>query len=116
MSKISCSMLTAACVALAGCTIFQTDAERGQYVAVKWCSECHRVGPDQPSGVRPGHVLPPTVGAASFMDIAARRAVTAEWLDHFLSDLHLPMPTYRLRDDERRTVIAYILSLKPAQR
>jgi len=49
------------------------------------------------------------------MDIAARPNEDAQSLDHFLSDLHLPMPTYRLRDDERRSVIAYILSLKPGR-
>ena len=64
--------------------------------------------------MRPGHLLQPSVGAPSFMDIAARPGVDAPWLDHFLSDVHLPMPTYRLREDERRTVIAYILSLQPA--
>src|SRR5579863_6082919 len=100
---------------LAGCALFQSDADRGQYVATKWCSECHRIAPDQPSGMRPGHILEPSVGAPSFMDIAARPGVSATSLDHFLSDVHLPMPTYRLSEDERRTVIAYILSLKPRQ-
>jgi len=101
--------------ALAGCTLFQTDADRGRYVAVKWCAECHRVAPDQPSGMRPGHILPPQVVAPSFMEIAARPETSAQSLDRFLGDLHLPMPTYRLREDERSTVIAYILSLKPAR-
>lgn len=103
-----------AAMALSGCTLFQTEAQRGEYVAVKWCSECHRVGPDQPSGMRPGHILPPPVEAPSFMAIAARPAVTAEWLDRFMREPHLPMPAYRLRDDERQTLIAYILSLKGA--
>ncbi len=96
----------------AGCTLFQTEGERGRYVAEKWCSECHRVAPDQPTGTRVGHVLPAPVAAPSFMAIAAKPEVTAEWLTHFLDELHLPMPTYRLRDDERREVIAYIMSLK----
>jgi mono/diheme cytochrome c family protein len=107
--------LAVAAAALAGCAFFQTEADRGQYVAAKWCSECHRISPDQPSGMRPGHVLTPSVGAPSFMDIAARPGADAQWLDHFLSDVHLPMPTYRLREDERRGVIAYILSLNPAR-
>lgn len=65
--------------------------------------------------MRPGHVMPPPVVAPSFMEVAARPGTTAESLAHFLTDLHLPMPTYRLSDDQRRAVIAYILSLRPAQ-
>lgn len=106
--------LIVASAAVTGCAFFQSDAQRGEYVAVKWCSECHRVGPDQPSGMRPGHVLPPLVQGPSFMEIAARPAMTAAWLDGFMSEPHLPMPAYRLREDERRTLIAYILSLKRA--
>ena len=98
---------------LTGCALFPSDAARGRHVAEIWCSECHRIAPDQPSGARPGHTLPPRVAAPSFMDIAARPATSAAALDHFLADLHLPMPTYRLSAEERRQVIAYILSLKP---
>lgn len=97
---------------VAGCTLFQTEADRGRYVAEKWCSECHRVAPDQPSGMRVGHVLPAPVEAPSFMAIAARPDTTVNSLARFIDDLHLPMPTYRLREDERRQVIAYILSVK----
>lgn len=97
----------------AGCALFQTEADQGRYVAEKWCAECHRVAPDQPSGMRVGHVLPPAINAPSFMAIAARPETTPESLARFIDDLHLPMPTYRLREDERRQVIAYILSLKP---
>ena len=49
------------------------------------------------------------------MDIAARPDITLASLDRFLSDVHLPMPTYRLREDERREVVQYILSLKPVE-
>jgi mono/diheme cytochrome c family protein len=101
---------------LAGCALFQSDAERGRKVADTWCSECHRVAPDEPSGARPGHTMGPPVVAPSFMDVAARPYTTADSLDHFLADLHLPMPTYRLSDGERREVIAYILSLRTPPR
>lgn len=97
---------------LAGCTLFETEAERGRYVAVKWCAECHRVGPDEPSGMRPGHVLPPPAGVPSFMAIVARPRVTAGWLYRFFDEPHLPMPGYRLSEDERRDLIAYMLSLR----
>jgi mono/diheme cytochrome c family protein len=97
--------------AVASCTPSVSDVERGRHVADKWCSECHRVAVDQPSGSRPGHVLAPPVNAPSFMSIADRPGVDAASLRHFLADLHLPMPTYRLYPDEREAVIAYIMSL-----
>ena len=100
---------------LAGCALFRSDAERGHKVADTWCSECHRISPDEPSGARPGHVLPPPMVAPSFMEVAARPDTTADSLARFIGELHLPMPTYRLSDDERREVIAYILSLRPAR-
>ena len=108
------AVLALGAAALTGCALFRSDAARGRHVADAWCSECHRVAPDQPSGTRPGHTLPPPVAAPSFMDIAARPATTAASLEHFLADLHLPMPTYRLSAEERHQVIAYILSLKAA--
>ena len=98
---------------LSGCAIFRSKTEHGHDIAEQWCSECHRVAPDDPSGMRPGHILPPQVVAPSFMDIAARPEVDDAWLHRFTSDIHLPMPIFRLDDHEREFVIAYILSLKP---
>ncbi len=94
-------------IALAACTLSQTDAERGSSVAITYCAPCHRVSSDQSRGTPPEYP-----GAPSFMDIAARPDTDAVRLDRFMSDLHPPMPTYYLYEDERRTVIAYILSLK----
>ena len=107
------AVLALGAAALTGCGLFRSDEARGRHVADIWCSECHRVAPDQPSGTRPGHTIPPRVVAPSFMEIAARPATSAASLEHFLTDLHLPMPTYRLSEKERHQVIAYILSLKP---
>jgi mono/diheme cytochrome c family protein len=87
-------------------------ARRGREVADRWCSECHRVVPDQPSGAWPGHTLPPPVNAPSFMAVAARPYADAHYLASFLSELHLPMPTFRLSPAEKADVVAYILALK----
>ena len=111
-----CLSLVGVATVLASCALFETDAERGHYVAAKWCSECHRIAPDEASGMRPGHIMPPPVDAPSFMEVSARSSFSATELDDFLRSVHLPMPTYRLRDDERREVVAYILSLRPVQR
>jgi mono/diheme cytochrome c family protein len=87
------------------------DPSQGHRVAEDWCAECHRVSPDQPSGMRPGHVLPPPVDAPSFMTIAHKPYADRAYLSRFLSELHLPMPTFRLSAEEREDVIAYLLSL-----
>jgi hypothetical protein len=50
----------------------QVFLETGKQIAADWCSECHRIAPDQPSGMRRGHVLPPPVEAPSFMQIAEK--------------------------------------------
>jgi len=47
------------------------------------------------------------------MEVAARPEVDASYLRSFMTELHLPMPTYRLDNTEREVVIDYILSLKP---
>lgn len=102
-----------AAVVLGGCTgAGSGDPRAGRAVAGLWCAECHRIAPDQPSGMRAGHVLPPPLAAPSFMDIASRPGIDEATLLHFTAELHLPMPTYRLSDVERRDVVAYILSLR----
>jgi mono/diheme cytochrome c family protein len=98
--------------ACAGSSPRAADPARGRALADTWCSECHRVAPDQPSGARAGHVLPPPVEAPSFMTVAARPYADADYLRAFVSDLHLPMPTFRLSSEEKEDVVAYILSLR----
>jgi mono/diheme cytochrome c family protein len=97
---------------LAACSGIDSEAGRGRAVADRWCTECHRIAADQPSGSRAGHILPPPVDAPSFMAIAARPGIDAASLRHFMADFHLPMPTYQLSAAEQESVIAYILSLK----
>ena len=109
-------VLWAVWVALSGC---QSDHERlaeasatGKATDKLWCSECHRVSPDQPSGARAGHTLPPPVIAPSFMAVANRPGIDADQLREFVSTLHLPMPTFRLSPAEQEDVITYILTLR----
>jgi mono/diheme cytochrome c family protein len=90
---------------------YQQVAQReGKRIAEDWCSECHRVSPDQLSRTRRGHVLPPPVAAPSFMQITAKPDANEAYLRNFVSELHLPMPTFRLSDEQRHDVIAYMLS------
>lgn len=101
---------------LVACTTSRGDVGRGWVVADRWCAECHRVAADQPSGSRAGHILPPTLEAPSFMAVAARPEVDVSYLQRFMRELHLPMPTYRLDKAEQESVIDYILSLKAETR
>lgn len=104
-----------AAIGLGGCRTHQepqSAVQRGRAIAETWCTECHRIAPDQPSGARPGHILPPRLVAPSFMDVADRPGTNRESLQRFTTELHLPMPTFRLAPDEREDVISYILSLK----
>ena len=91
-----------------------TSPSRGRAVAEEWCAECHRIAPDQPTGMRPGHVLPPPVDAPSFMAVAHKPYADEAYLTSFLSELHLPMPIFRLSPAQREDVVAYLLSLRKA--
>jgi mono/diheme cytochrome c family protein len=111
--RAALTLLPAALVAVLGaCSMFESEASRGRAIADRWCAECHRVAVDQPSGTRVGHILPAQVEAPSFMEIAARHDVSAEYLRHFMGELHLPMPIYRLSAEEQDSVIHYILTLQ----
>ncbi len=107
--------VAAALVVVAACAAPEPpagDPANGHALAEHWCSECHRVSPSDPSGMRAGHVLPPPVEAPDFAAVARRPGTDAAALERFTGELHLPMPTYRLSAAERQDIIAYILTLK----
>lgn len=113
MVGFSAAAAIAAGVALSGCvTAERPDPARGREIADAWCSECHRISPDQPTGARRGHVLPSPVNAPSFMSVAERPETDAAQLRQFMADLHPPMPTFRLSAAEKEDVIAYMISLR----
>lgn len=104
-----------ALAAVAGCAETERlggDPAQGHDVAERWCSECHRVSPSDPSGMRAGHVLPPPVAAPDFFVVARRPYADRAYLERFTGELHLPMPIYRLSEAERQDIVAYILTLK----
>lgn len=59
--------------------------------------------------LRRGHALPPRVAAPSFTQIAAKPYVDDAHLKGFVSELHPPMPTFRLSDEQWQAVISYML-------
>lgn len=79
--------------------------ERGREVAEQWCAPCHRIARTQRRVANPAENAPP------FAELARRWGGRPDELRHFMDDLHLPMPTFRLWPQERDDVVAYIESL-----
>jgi len=88
------------------------DVQKGHYLAVLMCSNCHVVSPDQ--SIEPT-LQPP---APSFESIAQRSSTSSETLGAFLTTTHrhignaAGMPNPELLDFQMRQVEAYVLSLR----
>ncbi|MFQ5971064.1 MAG: hypothetical protein ACE5Q3_01955 [Alphaproteobacteria bacterium] len=80
---------------------------RGHALAERWCADCHRVSPRQEATRY--------AGAPSFMAVAARPEVDADYLTRFMAEVHVQMPTYRLFPDEQKDVMIYLLSLRSSE-
>jgi cytochrome c2 len=81
-----------------------SDARRGAGVARDLCSSCHAVGKDERQS--------PVSSAAPFAMIAAVPGMTSAALHAFMQTSHPTMPNVILQPDDRRDIIAYLLSLK----
>ena len=80
------------------------DAQRGFAFAREVCSECH--------AVRKGQVISPNPLAPTFVELANTPGMTATALFVALQTPHRTMPNLILGAEQKRNVIAYILSLK----
>jgi mono/diheme cytochrome c family protein len=79
------------------------NAGDGLVVAQQTCAICHATSKGQPS---------PNASAPTFEAIANVPGMTAIALQASLQTSHRSMPNLILSADERRNVVAYILSLK----
>lgn len=79
------------------------DAANGRNIATTVCAACHMVGK--------GEFQSPAGGAPTFARIAATPGMTSIALSAALLTSHRQMPNIVLQPDERRDIIAYILSL-----
>ncbi|WP_029077159.1 c-type cytochrome [Kaistia adipata] len=77
-------------------------AARGKAVVDQWCRECHLRANDKPN---------PDM-APRYEDIVRRTGRDEAYFRKFLSTDHFPMTIYRLFEDEKRDVVAYLMSLK----
>jgi hypothetical protein len=107
---VACGSFTAAAQDLSNAEDIQT----GRTLALKVCTPCHVVLPDQE--FPPVFKGPPK--PASFQAIAGNRKTTEQSLRHFLSTTHsrisLPirMPNPRLSEDQATKIVSFILSLR----
>jgi mono/diheme cytochrome c family protein len=80
------------------------DVANGRIVATTICAACHMVGK--------GELQSPAGGAPTFARVAGTPGMTSIALSALLLTSHRQMPNIILPPDERRDVIAYILSLQ----
>jgi mono/diheme cytochrome c family protein len=80
------------------------DLESGATLVRETCSRCH--------AVRKGELLSPNRMAPTFVKVATTPGMTAAALTVTLTTPHAGMPMFRLKPEQRRDIIAYILSLK----
>lgn len=80
------------------------DARNGFGLSRDLCASCHAVGRDASRS--------PVAGVAAFAEIAAVPGMTAAALHAFMQTSHPNMPNVILQPDDRRDIVAYILSLK----
>lgn len=91
-----------AVLALGGAARADDAAIRGKQVVDQWCRMCHLRANDRPD---------PKM-APRYEDIVKRPGRDRAYFTKFLAEDHFPMTIYRLFDDEKRDVVAYLMSLK----
>ncbi|HEY7298193.1 MAG TPA: cytochrome c [Xanthobacteraceae bacterium] len=82
--------------------------EKGFELANNVCSECHATRQGQPRS--------PNSRAPTFVELANTPGMTVAALTVALTTPHAGMPMFMLSQEQRQDVIAYVLSLKVANR
>lgn len=77
-------------------------AARGEKVVDQWCRMCH---------LRPGDRPDPDM-APPFEEIVLRHGRDRDFFVRFLAEDHFPMTTFRLFDDEKADVVAWLMELQ----
>jgi mono/diheme cytochrome c family protein len=102
MRLASLAFITLGTLCLAGPALAESAAARGKQVVDQWCRECHLRANDKPNPVM----------APRYEDIVRRAGRNEAYFRKFLHEDHFPMTIFRLREDEKRDVLAYLMSLK----
>ena len=80
-------------------------AARGEAVVEQWCRLCHLRADDPPDPVM----------APRFEDIVRREGRDEAYFSRFLKEDHFPMTTFRLFDNEKADVVAWLMALQNQQ-
>ena len=105
MKRTLVSAFSAALCVAGGQAEAQDEAwQRGKAIAEQVCSECHAITKGQPRS--------PTGLAPTFESIATTPGMTTIALTAALRTSHRTMPNIILSDEQLRSVMAYITSLK----
>jgi mono/diheme cytochrome c family protein len=80
------------------------DTQNGLALSQQVCSECH--------AIRRGQASSPNTRSPMFSELATTPGMTVGALTVALTTPHAGMPMFMLSADQRRDVIAYILSLR----
>jgi mono/diheme cytochrome c family protein len=80
------------------------DTQNGLARAQQVCSECH--------AIRRGQARSPNTRSPTFSELATTPGMTVGALTVALTTPHAGMPMFVLTADQRRDIIAYILSLR----
>jgi hypothetical protein len=75
---------------------------RGSRVVDRWCRMCHQRPTDKPDA----KMAPP------FENIVTRKGRDRRYFERFLHEDHFPMTTFRLFENEKQDVIAWLLVLQ----
>lgn len=78
------------------------SANRGARVVDEWCRTCHLQAIDQPD---------PNM-APAYEEIVGRPGRDEAYFVRFMQEDHFPMTTFRLFDDEKADVVAYLMALQ----
>jgi len=81
---------------------FAQNAEHGQRLSERWCSECHAIGPASDK----------FRGIPSFAAIAARETINADMIASFLLLPHATMPNPPLSGKDAHDIALFIMEMK----
>ena len=109
-------LTTALCLMPLGTALAQQgDTEAGRTLALEVCAGCHAVLPGEGVDPDPDPLPFKELVPLPFEDIANTPGVTEMMLTAWLTTSHPTMPDIVLKGEERRNVVAYILSLKKVE-
>jgi mono/diheme cytochrome c family protein len=103
--EILTMLIALSCFSFAPPALAGGNAERGKAVIEQWCRTCHQRVSEMPDP----DMAPP------YEEIVVRPDHTRAYFVQFLKEDHFPMTTFRLFDNEKADVVAYLMALQKAE-